>query len=233
MCALRANQVEALAGKRVLHAACGVWHSAAVAADLLLGSAGSAGSAPPDFFTELGYAEGLAAAQKLAAAYELLDQARSWLLLLLLPLMCGTPACQEVHASGASMCVLLAGATCELRDAAGKMACGVEGLACREMLALHQGLTCWSELLQEGGSLYTWGGECGWPEGNDAHVAAGQAGGRGCSSHHHGCLGHGDLQGRLLPERCPACMLLLSDLDIDHSVQLLPGCFCILAVPHG
>ena len=67
-----ACQVEALAGKRVLHAACGVWHSAAVAADLL----GGAGGAPPDFISELGYAEGLAAAQKLAAAYALLDQAR-------------------------------------------------------------------------------------------------------------------------------------------------------------
>ena len=72
--------MEALAGKRVLHAACGVWHSAAVAADLL----GGAGSAPPPDFSELGYAEGLAAAQKLAAAYALLDQARALLLLQLL-----------------------------------------------------------------------------------------------------------------------------------------------------
>ena len=66
-------QVEALAGRRVVHAACGVWHSAAVAAEPL-GGAGSPGS--PDT-SALSWQEGHAIALKLAAAYELLEQARA------------------------------------------------------------------------------------------------------------------------------------------------------------
>ena len=64
-------QVEALAGKRVMHAACGVWHSAAIAAEPL----GGAGSPGPDT-SALSWQEGQAIRQKLAAAYELLEQAR-------------------------------------------------------------------------------------------------------------------------------------------------------------
>lgn len=53
---------------------------------------------------------------------------------------------------------------------------------------------------QEGGALYTWGGESGGP-GSEASQAAGEAS-KYQGSHHRGCLGHGDLSGRLTPTRC-------------------------------
>ena len=64
--------MEALAGKRVVHASCGVWHSAAIAAEPL----GGAGSGPGPDTSALSWQEGHAIRQKLAAAYELLEQAR-------------------------------------------------------------------------------------------------------------------------------------------------------------
>lgn len=59
-------QVDALAGARVLHAACGVWHSAAVAAPR---PAGSVNALAP-----LGAVERRAVRQQQAAAFELLAE---------------------------------------------------------------------------------------------------------------------------------------------------------------
>jgi hypothetical protein len=45
-----------------------------------------------------------------------------------------------------------------------------------------------------GGALYTWGGDLSWVEPGEL-----RGGGAGKRDHHRGCLGHGDLEGRLLP----------------------------------
>jgi hypothetical protein len=45
-----------------------------------------------------------------------------------------------------------------------------------------------------GGALYTWGGDFSWVEPGEL-----RGGGRGKRDNHKGCLGHGDLEGRLLP----------------------------------
>lgn len=64
--------MEALADKRVLHVACGVWHTAAVAAEPL------GGITTGLHMSELSPIEGEAIRQKLAAAYHEVDQV-SWL----------------------------------------------------------------------------------------------------------------------------------------------------------
>lgn len=61
-------QVEALASKRVIHVACGVWHTAAVAAEPI----GS--SSPLPALSELNYTEAEALRHKLSAAYDMLDE---------------------------------------------------------------------------------------------------------------------------------------------------------------
>lgn len=55
--------------KRVLHVACGVWHTAAVAAEPIGGSS-------PLPMSKLSYLEGEAILQKLSAAYAMLDEVR-------------------------------------------------------------------------------------------------------------------------------------------------------------
>ena len=71
--ALRAVQVQGLAGERALHVACGVWHTAAVAAHSLSvrsaqhSRSGSGGSG-------LDPAEWDAIQQKMADAYSMLDE---------------------------------------------------------------------------------------------------------------------------------------------------------------
>ena len=64
-------QVEALASKRVIHVACGVWHTAAVATEPI------GGSSPLPSLAELSYAEAEALRRKLSAAYDMLDEVYS------------------------------------------------------------------------------------------------------------------------------------------------------------
>ncbi len=65
-------EVEALANKRVIHVACGVWHTAAVAAEPI------GGSSPLPSLSELSYAEAEALRHKLSAAYDMLDEVLSY-----------------------------------------------------------------------------------------------------------------------------------------------------------
>lgn len=67
-------QVEALKDKRVLHVACGVWHTAANAAEPIGGA-----SLPPSL-SELSFQEAEALRHKLSAAYSMLDEVRCTLL---------------------------------------------------------------------------------------------------------------------------------------------------------
>lgn len=60
------GQVQALAGVKVLHCACGVWHTAAVAQDRPLGNLNAMAS--------LTYLEGRALQQKLADMYDAFDE---------------------------------------------------------------------------------------------------------------------------------------------------------------
>ncbi|CAL8464600.1 g4135 [Coccomyxa elongata] len=130
------RQVEALASKRVIHVACGVWHMAAVAAEPM------GGSSPLPFLSELSYAEAEALRHKLSAAYDMLDE--------------------------------------------------------------------------EGGSLFTWGGQFTWVE--HKKDAAGHATDK--KDHHRGCLGHGDTTGRLLPTRVEGSLQGLAVRQVECGLNL-------------
>ncbi|BDA49523.1 probable E3 ubiquitin-protein ligase HERC2 at N-terminal half [Coccomyxa sp. Obi] len=130
------RQVEALASKRVIHVACGVWHTAAVAAEPI------GGSSPPPSLSELSYAEAEALRHKLSAAYDMLDE--------------------------------------------------------------------------EGGSLFTWGGQFTWVE--HKKDAAGHATDK--KDHNRGCLGLGDTTGRLLPTRVEGALQGLAVRQVDCGLNL-------------
>lgn len=190
-------QVEALAGCRVLHVACGVWHTAAVAAHVPGFGSLQQGSA------EVDPAEWDAIQQKMAAAYDVLDEVRCMLLSPpAYPLRCAkviiTPRIQAEGPTVTGPAVLhvwyhpVTGAMCCLRPATW----GV--IWCAHSATSHHQL---ASIVQEGGQLYTWGGAF---ENSATQPAPLMPRLPAQQDNHQGCLGHGDKAGRLTPTRSAA-----------------------------
>ena len=192
-------QVEGLTGCRVLHVACGVWHTAAVAAHVPGFDSLQQGS------TEVDPAEWEAIQQKMANAYDVLDEVRHLRSSPSKPLTSRKGDDRSMPTSRGA-CMVTFPRCCTSGTVLSMVQCTARGLPHEESPGVINSTawTLWKQLLcvtQEGGQLYTWGGAF-----EDSATKSMPLTPRlpAQQDNHQGCLGHGNKAGRLTPTRCAA-----------------------------